>query len=54
MVCNFFQCVSLSELNPREDEWLISIEALQQGKKKLAKKVAKKTRKNWSSLSIIH
>ncbi len=42
MGCNFFQRVSLGEPNPWEDEGLISIEALQQGKKKLAKKVAKK------------
>jgi hypothetical protein len=54
MGCNFFQCVSLSELNPWKDEWLICIEALQQGKKKLAKKVAKKRKKQWSSLLIIH
>jgi hypothetical protein len=40
-ITTFFQCVSLIELNACKDDWLVDIEALQEGKNK-AKKMTKK------------
>jgi hypothetical protein len=51
----FFQCVSLVELNPWEHEWLIVIQALQEGKMKAKKSTKKgKKKKKKSSLWAIH
>jgi len=47
----FSQCVSLIGLNVWDDEWLVAIEVLQEGKKE-SKEGGKK--KKWFSLWAIH